>query len=120
MLINDFFSLKEVKQSNHTIDAVVSFDENHSIFDGHFEGFPVVPGVCMMQLIKEIMEQVLHRSFRLSKASSMKFMTVIDPRQNSEVRANIEYGINGEDTVDFEAKLYSGETTFFKLKAHLV
>jgi 3-hydroxyacyl-[acyl-carrier-protein] dehydratase len=76
MLINDFFSLKEVKHSNHTIEAVVSFDETHSIFGGHFEDFPVVPGVCMMQLIKEIMEQELHRSFRLSSATSMKFMTV--------------------------------------------
>ena len=120
MLINDFFSLKEVKQSNHSIDAVVLFDKDHAIFGGHFEGFPVVPGVCMMQLIKEIMEQNLGKELRVSQASSMKFLMVIDPRQNPEVSANIEYEENGTGTVDIEAKLYSGDTVFFKLKAHLV
>ena len=120
MLINDFFSLRELKHSNHSIEAVVSFKEDHSIFKGHFEGFPVVPGVCMMQLIKEILEKELDKKFMLSKAANMKFLTVIDPRKNKEVHANIEYNPNGSNTIDFEAKLFSGETIFFKLKAHLV
>lgn len=120
MLINDFFALKDIKHSNHSIDAIVSFEKDHPIFGGHFESFPVVPGVCMMQLIKEIMEQELDKTLKIASASSMKFLMVIDPRQNPEVSANIEYENNGEGTVEVEAKLYTGETTFFKLKAHLV
>lgn len=120
MLLNDFFTLTEVQHNNHSIDATVSFNKEHSIFGGHFEGFPIVPGVCMMQLIKEIIENELHQSFQLSKASQMKFLNIINPNENQEVSANIEYSSNGSNTVDLEARLYRGETTFFKIKAALV
>ena len=119
MLIDDFFSLKAIQHVNHSIDATVSFDDKHSIFKGHFEGFPVVPGVCMMQIIKEIMEKEMDKPLQVSKASQMKFLSVINPEENNEVSANIEYTAN-DHTYEVEAKLFLGETTFFKIKAVLV
>jgi len=120
MLLNDFFTLKDVEHSDQAIDVIVIFNKDHSIFKGHFEGFPVVPGVCMMQLIKEILEKELDKSFTLSAASQMKFLTIINPNETSEVSANIVYSMVEDEAVNIEAKLYRGETTFFKLKAALV
>jgi 3-hydroxyacyl-[acyl-carrier-protein] dehydratase len=119
MLLDNFFSLKEIQHIDHSINATVAFDESHSIFKGHFEDFPVVPGVCMMQIIKEIMEKELKKSFRVSKAAQMKFLSIINPNENREVSANIEY-VSNDHTFDVEAKLFLGEIVFFKIKAVLV
>jgi len=119
MLLDNFFSLKEIQHIDHSINATVTFDEGHSIFKGHFEDFPVVPGVCMMQIIKEIMEKELKKSFRVSKAAQMKFLSIINPNENREVSANIEY-VSNDHTFDVEAKLFLGEIVFFKIKAVLV
>ena len=79
---------------------------------------PIVPGVCMMQMMKEIMEQQVKRKLIVRTGDNMKFLSVINPNENSEIEANINYE-DGQDGILINATLFSGTTTFFKLKATL-
>ena len=90
MLLNDFFTIQKIKTSDTEIKALLVIDAAHKIFEGHFPGQPVVPGVCMMQMIKEIMEQVLNKETELS-AAEMKFLVIIDPSQNNIIDAELKY-----------------------------
>ena len=56
LLINDFFYLRSSTHSNEIINAQLQLNPAHRVFEGHFPGQPVVPGVCMVQMIKEILE----------------------------------------------------------------
>ncbi len=101
------------------INAVLAINAQHEIFEGHFPGQPVVPGVCMMQMIKELLESATTQSFHISQANEMKFLSVIDPTQNSIVQANVKYTVHENGHMMVVASLFSLELTYFKFKGLL-
>ncbi|MDF2381616.1 hypothetical protein JMG10_09090 [Nostoc ellipsosporum NOK] len=119
MLSNDFFFLSDVQPSENAVTATVRFNDGHAIFAGHFPGQPVVPGVCMLQLIKEIMEQQTGKSLLMQEAPLCKFLSVIDPVKTPQVTAQVQYTV-GESGYHVNATLSGGELVFLKLKALFV
>lgn len=111
-MVNDF-SVKETE-----INALLVLNESHEIFKGHFPGQPVVPGVCMMQSVKELVERHVKQKLTLVEADNIKFLSVIDPRENKEIQAKISY-VKNDSQLSVNASLFAGTVTFFKLKATL-
>lgn len=118
ILLNDFYTLTQKDASTGVVKAKLSINKAHRIFKGHFPGLPVVPGVCMLQMVREIMEVHVGHELKITVADNMKFLSVINPEQNVEVEASINYTEEG-DKVSVNATLFAGTTTFFKLKATL-
>ena len=88
MLLKDFYTIVELDSSNkESIKAIIDLNKQHEIYKGHFPGNPIVPGVCLTQLIKEVMENVENKNLSLIYASNIKFMAVVNP----EIRYRIEY-----------------------------
>jgi 3-hydroxyacyl-[acyl-carrier-protein] dehydratase len=61
MLQGDFFIISKIETTEAEIKAELIINARHKIFEGHFPGQPVVPGVCMMQMVKEIIEKVTEK-----------------------------------------------------------
>jgi 3-hydroxyacyl-[acyl-carrier-protein] dehydratase len=118
ILLNDFYTLTEKVDVPGVVKAKISINKTHRIFEGHFPGLPVVPGVCMLQIIREIMEVNSGRDLKITDADNMKFLSVINPEQNNQVEAVINY-TEVADKFSINATLFAGTTTFFKLKATL-
>ncbi len=119
MLLNDFFTITDTVSSATEIWAELVINADHKIFEGHFPNQPVVPGVCMMQMIKEILEQVIDKKTNLVKAADMKFLAVIDPRQNNLIHASIKMATDENGAVNIVASLFKDELVHFKCKALL-
>ncbi|MBT1699711.1 3-hydroxyacyl-ACP dehydratase [Fulvivirgaceae bacterium PWU4] len=118
MLHNTFFKILKEEPAEGAVKALLSIDKDHAILKGHFPGQPVVPGVCMMQIVKALVERQTKRNLRLATAENMKFLSVIDPRQHQEVEASVSFSENN-GVISLNASLFSGSVTFFKLKATL-
>jgi 3-hydroxyacyl-[acyl-carrier-protein] dehydratase len=118
MLHNTFFKILKEEPAEGAVKALLSIDQDHAILKGHFPGQPVVPGVCMMQIVKELVERQTKRNLRLREAENMKFLSVIDPRQHQEVEASVSFSENN-GIISLNASLFFGSVTFFKLKATL-
>jgi len=116
MLLNDFFTISSQEHANGTIHALVRINRDHPIFEGHFPGQPVVPGVCMLQIVREVMELQLTERLFIAEADNIKFLTVINPDQHSQIQLSISYK-REDDVFSLQASLFEGNTTFFKLKA---
>ncbi|SRR5260221_8453474 len=120
MLKNDFFYIQSVNDDHGVISAMLEINPVHEIFQGHFPGQPVVPGVCMMEMVKEVTETVTGREMFLQKADTIKFLSVIDPNINRNVQARIKY-VNGEDQlITFEATLFKEDIIYLKFKGEFV
>src|SRR4051812_961535 len=89
MLLNDFFHILHCKSEQQTITATLQINKAHAIFDGHFPGQPVVPGVCMMQMVKEVLEKEAQQNF-LIRTADLKFLSILDPHVHQEVSAEIK------------------------------
>ena len=118
ILLNDFYTILSRDASGGAVRAKISINKGHKIFDGHFPGLPIVPGVCMMQIIREIMEVTIERPLSIAGAENMKFLAVINPEQNHEVDVSITY-TESSGIINVNASLFAGTVTFFKLKAAL-
>lgn len=119
ILLNDFFRIENVQHSNSEVNATVIINAKHKIFEGHFPNQPVVPGVCMLQMIKEILEQVFGYATNLPAAADLKFLAIIDPTQNNRVQATIKYTLGENGLINLTAIIYKDELAHFKCKAQL-
>lgn len=117
MLENNFFKIIEFRQDEHSLHAVLELDPLHKIFEGHFPGQPVVPGVCMMQMQKELLEKAMGRKANLLRADHAKFLSMIDPRINRLIAAQIQFSLNADDTIGLIGSFIQEEIVFFKFKA---
>jgi len=118
ILLNDFYTILQKTSPPGVVKAIISINKKHRILEGHFPGLPVVPGVCMLQIVREIMEVNSNKALKITEAANMKFLSVINPEQNTNVEVTINYT---EDAGKFSinATLFAATVTFFKLKATL-
>jgi len=77
--MNDFYNISDVQRAENSLTATISFNAAHAIFKGHFPTQPVVPGVCMMYVVKRILEQELSKKIHLETAAQVKFLQLITP-----------------------------------------
>lgn len=116
MLLNNFFIISNKVSSATEIWAELFINADHKIFEGHFPSQAVVPGVCMMQIIKEILEQVIGKQTNLVKAAEMKFLAVINPLENNLIHASIKYTPDETGAINIVASLFKDELVHFKFK----
>lgn len=91
MLIENFYTIVSSEVSNDEVATRIILNNDHQVFDGHFPNNPVTPGVCMIQLIKEILEDTLQENLSLIKISNVKFTALINPNVNSELVINTTF-----------------------------
>jgi 3-hydroxyacyl-[acyl-carrier-protein] dehydratase len=109
------FSIKQITHEGGIIRAELSINADSNILKGHFPGHPVVPGASMLQLVKDILEQVLDTKLRLKKADHLKFISLIEPGV-TEVKLEISYKMLEDGQIFVISKLSAGETVCFKLQ----
>ena len=116
MLQGDFYTASDVNVEGNALKAILNLNVKHKIFDGHFPGHPVVPGVCMMQMVKDMLELQLLRETRLEKASTMKFLNMINPEVNGTVKIELKQSIAEDGKINVDAQLMGEGMVFFKFK----
>ncbi len=90
MLIEGLYSIATFEQNDGELDATILINAAHDVFKGHFPGNPVMPGVCMIQIVKELTEKAVGKNLFLSVSSNVKFMAIINPETNSSLKLNIK------------------------------
>ena len=63
----------------------VLLDEKHFIYQAHFPGEPVTPGVCIIQIAKELLEDHLQHDLVIRQVKNVKFLSVISPIKTPRV-----------------------------------
>lgn len=116
MLLQDFYTIKSIdKKEDHNYVVTLFINENHEVFKGHFPGNPIMPGVCMMQIIKELTEQITTSSLIMQSLSNVKFMALINPFVTPELRLELNITTTEDDLVKVKNATYFGETVALKL-----
>ena len=91
MLIEGLYSISSFQSNDNSINASIVLNKDHEVFQGHFPNNPVMPGVCMMQMIKELLEEAVSAKLQLKSSSNIKFMAIINPEKNPNLNVNIQW-----------------------------
>ena len=116
MLYNDFFFCENSVEAYNEYTCTVTFNPAHAIFNGHFPAQPVVPGVCIMEMVKEIMQLRLGVPLLLSAAPVVKFLRLVLPHYTP--RLHIQWQ-KKEGQITCNANLAFEGQVIFKMNACL-
>ena len=81
MLLNKLYRIRSLNANadGSGFMAEIELDPNHPLFEGHFPGNPILPGVCTVQIIRELLEQSVQKSLRMTKAGNIKYLGFVNP-----------------------------------------
>jgi len=87
MLLNNLYQLMLFEaNAEKSLNARIRLIKEHPIFEGHFPGNPILPGVCTVQIVKELLEKLVNRELMLNKAGNIKYLGFINPMATAEVQ----------------------------------
>jgi 3-hydroxyacyl-[acyl-carrier-protein] dehydratase len=118
LLLNNLYTIDQVSENENTIHASVLLQAEHDIFKGHFPEHPVLPGVCMLEMIEEITGGFLHQHLRIVSAPMIKYLQMIDPNKDPLIQFEIIYE-KDPDNLLAQGKIYSGTRVFMKFQLKL-
>ncbi len=113
-LLNDLYTINDVQKdyASNAVKISIALNPSHRIFQGHFPGNPVLPGVCTVQIIKELLSDHLKKELMLKKAGTIKYLSFINPEVNRIIDVELQLK-DAEDgllacnaSVFYEAKVF--------------
>jgi len=115
MLPEGFYTILHQHSEEESIQARIALNSEHEIFKGHFPNNPVTPGVCMLQIFKEIAQIHLQKKLQISECSNVKFMAIINPQIHPQLDLNLQLQSLEENTYKIKAVATFDQTTAIKL-----
>jgi 3-hydroxyacyl-[acyl-carrier-protein] dehydratase len=118
MLLNNFFEIDnlEILPTGLLVDIRIHTD--HEILKAHFPEQGIVPGVCMLEMLKEILQSHFNKSLMMESASVVKFLNMFTTPQLDKATFAIQ--INHNDTYDIDATLKNDTQVFLKFRGVFV
>ena len=116
MLLENFFKIIQVDAlAPQHFRVLVALITGHPVYEGHFPGNPVVPGVCTLQMVVECAGIALGFSVVMVQASVVKFLDVVQPATDKE----LEIDLQTDDVMAVKATVKSGERIVMSCKIKL-
>jgi 3-hydroxyacyl-[acyl-carrier-protein] dehydratase len=121
MLKDNFYTLIETSSdTENNYMCKIRFNASHEIYQSHFKGNPITPGVCIVQIAKELAEILNGHSLIISEIKNLKFLNVIIPHEFPEVDFQLTFTLNEENkALRAKVLVFSGEMVFAKLNFSL-
>ena len=116
MLIEGLYSIIDFKTEDSKVSTTIKLNKAHEVFEGHFPGNPIMPGVCMIQIIKELTEKFVEKELFLSVCSNVKFMAIINPEKNETLEVVLDIS-SENDMVKVKNTTSFDDTLALKLSA---
>ena len=85
ILKNSLYTIADKKMEGSGIFYQILLDKNHFIYKAHFPNVPITPGVCIIQIAKELLEDYLHEEYEISYIKNIKFLSVLSPLSTPSV-----------------------------------
>lgn len=92
MILKDqLYQIVNIEKSGDSSTFTLRISETHPLFKGHFPETPVLPGVCILQIIKELAEVDLASASPLgySEIKQCKFLTPVAMNEPATVIVTI-------------------------------
>jgi 3-hydroxyacyl-[acyl-carrier-protein] dehydratase len=113
-ILKDFYEVENFESTEGNVSALIRINKEHSVFKGHFPNHPVMPGVCSIQIIKELTEKHLGLELMLKAARNVKFMAIINPEENELVKFDLNVETVEQNEFSVRATVFINETPALK------
>jgi len=116
MLLGSFYHIIQTTPTEGGFYAKVKLNPAHPIFEGHFPGNPVVPGVCQIQIVEEMLGEVTGTKKELKNSGYIKFLHTINPVTSDVLEMEVTLTEKENSTTEVNASYQWDNRTVFKFK----
>lgn len=117
MLIKDFYKIDgRETQEDGSVVYHVSLNTTHDVYKGHFPERPITPGVCSIQMIKELAEDAYSRPLTISEIGRCRLTSMVTPDGSPTLYIKVKID---EDT-KLSASIFNGDITYMTISATVV
>lgn len=115
-LLDSLFKIESQTAQDGAYCYTVRLDPEHFIYKAHFPGEPITPGVCILQISKELLELAVGKQLAVSVVKNVKFLRIITPTQTPVMDWNLQKISTEEDgSVKVQVSVCNGADVFAKL-----
>ena len=114
MLKDTFFSITEAMDFENGRTYKLALNVSHPIFQAHFAGNPIMPGACIVQLIKELTADYYCQTFFTCVVKNMKFLHPVDPLKTPEISVRLTFVQNEASRLSVSAVIENDDILFSK------
>jgi 3-hydroxyacyl-[acyl-carrier-protein] dehydratase len=111
ILRNNLYTIEGQSDREGFVCYDIRLQADHTIYKAHFPGEPITPGVCVIQIAKELLEDCLQRQLAIKAMKNVKFLAVISPRQHPQVRYTFRQIQETPEAVTAQVEVTDGDTT---------
>lgn len=105
LLKNSLYTIEKSEKLTSSDEMVggiflLRLNPDHVIYQAHFPGEPITPGVCIVQMGKELMEVLLDKSLEVARVKNVKFLSVISPEDTTSITytfRKVEWSADGKE-----------------------
>ncbi len=118
MSLEKYYIIEKKNISEDSAVYRIALNTKHSIYQGHFPKFPLLPGAIQIEIVQELLENALGESVLLIAAKNIKYLGMINPLENSNLIIDLKWNI--ADTIKLKATIKStleGNKTMLKYSA---
>lgn len=118
MLIKDYYTIEGREKAEGKAFFHIRLNPDCPIYQGHFPGEPVSPGVCNIQLLKELAEEVAGCELMMNHLNLCRLTTLVTPLTHPTMVATLVLE-ESSDGYKLHATLGKGEEIYLEMKGEM-
>lgn len=119
MLLKDkFYHIESVKKENGHAKYSISLPADCNVYQGHFPGNPVCPGVCEIETVKELTAELVGCKLAVANIKRCRFTSVATPKACPVMEVEISL-VNTEHGFTVTATISDGKKQYMDFKGEM-
>ncbi|MDR2684600.1 MAG: hypothetical protein LBB53_04375 [Prevotellaceae bacterium] len=110
VLKDNFYTIKASSIEANKASFRIALQPEHFIYQAHFPNNPITPGVCLIQMAKELFGVIKNANFEIKTLKNIKFIAPVNPLEFPEVDFLLEFLEN-----NLKVLIKKNETVFAKM-----
>lgn len=115
-MISDIYQIVSREESDQKHIFKISLNRDHIIYQSHFPGNPITPGVIIIEILNDLLNIITDRKLSLVRAKNIKYLKTISPEEHPIVYFSIN--VQESDSIFTAAcDVWYGETLFTRISS---
>lgn len=111
---NNLYFIDSVSRTQEDVTYQLNLNAEHIIYQAHFPGEPITPGVCLLQMGVELLSDAADSALEIDTVKNVKFLSVLHP-EGQTVTVRVHHLAVIEDNVKAQIDFTAGEVPVAKM-----
>lgn len=114
ILKNELFGIVSEEKADTGFAYTIQLNKEHFIFQAHFPGNPIMPGVCILQILTELLSLQMDRRMELQVVNNVKYISILSPEKHDTVDCIFSSPVMENSVCKVKAVIRNSEKFFAK------